>query len=179
MRTLAALALFAASAAACTSSSTWDYLMLVIQWPPTECMPQNFDCSTDGHFFTIHGEQLQLAPFPPRPAPSPVGPPLFWVAAAIMLRWRRGVVSGPVVVPSRTSRFVEHHGIIVAGLWPNNFDGSYPCFCTNESFDPNAISSFLDVSLAPGPTKVVVPLDTLGSAGHAKVLAFVRQQQRR
>lgn len=29
------------------------------------------------------------------------------------------------------------------GLWPTNNDGSYPCTCTSEAFDPNAISSIM------------------------------------
>jgi hypothetical protein len=60
MRLASSLALLAAAATACSSNNNWDYLMLVIQWPATECMPQNFDCSNPGPFFTIHGEQLQL-----------------------------------------------------------------------------------------------------------------------
>lgn len=57
VQALAALS-FAAVASACTSQSTWDYLMLVMQWPPTECMSQNYGCSTYSQFFTLHGKSV-------------------------------------------------------------------------------------------------------------------------
>jgi len=57
---LLALLALAGAASACTNSNSWDYLMLVTQWPATECMPQNFGCSDYGSFFTLHGERFNM-----------------------------------------------------------------------------------------------------------------------
>lgn len=69
-----------AGAFACTTTTTYDYLALVQQWPPTQC---SFHTCTNSSidFFTLHG------------------------------------------------------------LWPDNNDGSYPCFCTKQIYSPDAISS--------------------------------------
>ncbi|KAA0167519.1 hypothetical protein FNF31_00957 [Cafeteria roenbergensis] len=84
MIAVVALLALLGSASACTGQNTWDFFMLVMQWPPTQCMSQNYGCSTYSKtFFTLHG------------------------------------------------------------LWPDNVDGSYPCTCTNEQFDENAVSSIM------------------------------------
>lgn len=67
--------------AGCTGN-TYDFFLLVTQWPITQCMDV-FSCTTSQQDFTMHG------------------------------------------------------------LWPNNVDGSYPCTCTNEQFNQNAIASIL------------------------------------
>ena len=110
----AALALTGADAArsggSCTTSSSYDYLLLELQWAITECQDA-FSCPTTPRwqFFTLHGlwpEDSASA----RPGNS---------ASANLAA---GDTPLPLLRPAPAD------------------DGNYPCTCTNEAFDPSAIT---------------------------------------
>eukprot|EP01114_Cavostelium_apophysatum_P000955 TRINITY_DN1082_c0_g1_i1.p1 TRINITY_DN1082_c0_g1~~TRINITY_DN1082_c0_g1_i1.p1 ORF type:complete len:230 (+),score=8.74 TRINITY_DN1082_c0_g1_i1:124-813(+) len=59
-----------------------------------------------------------------------------WDYILVMARWP-GTVANGNTLPSNVTSFTLH------GLWPTRDDGSWPSYCTNQPFDPDAIQSLV------------------------------------